>query len=94
MRLAPLKFDLLPVLHLPLLFMPVPQLLIPFNLPFSNEYSNACLVGSENKFMAISTVLIFLNCKGDGGYLERFVLLEPPGCSYVLGCTHSSGTFV
>ena len=33
-----------------------------------------------------------------GGYLEPFVLLEPPahnpGCSCVLGLTYSSGTFV
>ena len=33
-----------------------------------------------------------------GGYLEPFVLLEPPahnpGCSCVLGLTDSSGTFV
>ena len=34
----------------------------------------------------------------EGGYLEPFVLLEPPahnpGCSCVLGLTDSSGTFV
>ena len=33
-----------------------------------------------------------------GGYLEPFVLLEPPahnpGCSCVTGLTYSSGTFV
>ena len=34
----------------------------------------------------------------EGGYLEPFVLLEPPahnpGCSCVTGLTYSSGTFV
>ena len=58
MRLAPLKLVLLTVLDL-CLFMPDPRLLDPVSLFFTDERSDAAVVGSGNKAMGKSPFLTF-----------------------------------
>ena len=57
MRLAPLKLVLLTVLDLCLFFMPDPRLLDPVSLFFTDERSDAAVVGSGNKALGTSPFL-------------------------------------
>ena len=56
---TPLKLVLLTVLDLCLFFMPDPRLLDPISLFFTDERSDAAVVGSGNKAMGKSPLLTF-----------------------------------